>query len=52
MSDPKQTDTPEAQEAKVLHAAKPGVIDKGEVVATSGGEAFSGHVSDIADGDD
>jgi hypothetical protein len=51
MSDPKQADTPEVLETK-LHAAKPGVIDKGEVVATSGGEAFSGHISDIADGDD
>jgi hypothetical protein len=52
MSDPKTTDTTEAQEPKAMHAAKPGVIDKGEVVATSGGEAFSGHISDIADGDD
>jgi hypothetical protein len=51
MSDPKATDAVETTETK-LHAAKPGVIDKGEVVATSGGEAFSGHVSDIADGDD
>lgn len=51
MSDPKLPETPDVQETK-LHAAKPGVIDKGEVVATSGGEAFSGHVSDIADGDD
>jgi hypothetical protein len=51
MSDPKQTETPEPQDPK-LRVAKPGVVDKGETVATSGGEAFSGHVSDIADGDD
>ena len=51
MSDPKQTDMPEAVEPK-LRAAKPGVVDKGHLVATAGGEAFSGHISDVADGDD
>ena len=52
MSDPKDIETVQSQDPKALHAAKPGVIDKGDVVATSGGEAFSGHISDIADGDD
>lgn len=54
MSDPKTPDAPAAETTATspLHAAKPGVRDKGETVATAGGEAFSGHISDIADGDE
>lgn len=51
MSDPKDVETPQIPDAKP-HVAKPGVIDKGDTVTGSGGELFSGHISDIADGDD
>lgn len=54
MSDPKATDSVAAETAGAtpLRVAKPGVIDKGDVVATAGGEAMSGHIADLADGDE
>ena len=53
MSDPKSPESagPDAA-ATPLRVAKPGVIDKGDIVATAGGEAFSGHIADLADGDE
>lgn len=53
MSDPKTPDSAaDAAAATPLRVAKPGVIDKGEVVVGAGGEAMSGHIADLADGDD
>jgi hypothetical protein len=53
MSDPKSPDAP-AQDtiATPLRTAKPGVRDKGEVVGSAGGEPISGHIADLADGDE
>lgn len=51
MSDPKSTDTSSVDPA-ALRPGKPGVIDKGDVVGTAGGEPLSGHIADLADGDE
>jgi len=51
MSDPKSTDAVSA-DPTALRPGKPGVIDKGEIVGTAGGEPLPGHIADLADGDE
>lgn len=55
MSDPQNPANPnDAQPANQegLQSGKPGVKDKGKLVSTAGGEPLSGHIADLADGDD
>ena len=43
--------TPETEAEKEYRMAKPGVVNKDEIVKGMGGELFSGKIADIADGD-